>query len=78
MMILIRKCCKHVSLLLYNLLCYLDSQYSGKNIGNSFNLNEVERQIRPEDWHNIPKCVVEAVRFLMDRIKFESGKIGIH
>ena len=38
----------------------------------------MEKQVRPEDWHNIPKCVVEAVRYLMDRIKFESGKIGIH
>ena len=33
-------------------------------------MNDTEKSIRPEDWHNIPKCVVEATRFLLDKQKF--------
>ena len=51
----------------------LDSQQEANSAAI---LNEAEKKIRPEDWHNIPKCVVEATRYLLDRQKFQDTKIS--
>ena len=63
-----------VSLSCSDPFAFLDSQYAGRSLANG--LAEMESRIRPEDWHNIPKCVVEAVRYLLDAQKFDSGKIA--
>ena len=31
--------------------------------------------INPDSWYNIPKCVVEAMKYLIQKQKFDSGKI---
>ena len=63
-----------VSLSCSDPFAFLDSQYAGRSLANG--LAEMEGRIRPENWHNIPKCVVEAVRYLLDAQKFDSGKIA--
>ena len=38
----------------------------------------MEKPIRVEEWHNIPKCVCDAIKFLVEKQKFDSGKIAQH
>ena len=35
----------------------------------------MDKPIRPEEWHNIPKCVCDAIKWLVDKQKYDSGKM---
>ena len=39
-------------------------------------LSSQDDPIKPELWHNIPKCVVDAFKFVLQKQKFDSGKLS--